>query len=165
MSEATQWRPTIIEQGDRIGATATLRPGAAAAVRDGDRLLLTKRSDNGQWCLPGGGVEPGERPAETAIREVLEETGLTIRVTGLLGVYSDPDLVVRYPDGDRVQIFAVCFWAEPVEGTAGVSDEVTEVGWFTASDADRLHIVATQQTIVEAAYALHPTPYYDAPLP
>jgi 8-oxo-dGTP pyrophosphatase MutT (NUDIX family) len=47
-------------------------------VLDGERLLLTKRSDNGQWCLPGGGIDPGERPAEAAEREVLEETGLTV---------------------------------------------------------------------------------------
>jgi hypothetical protein len=52
------------EFGERIGATARLRIGAAAAVMDGERLLLTRRSDNGEWCLPGGAVEPGERPAE-----------------------------------------------------------------------------------------------------
>jgi 8-oxo-dGTP pyrophosphatase MutT (NUDIX family) len=86
MDEAAQWGQTVIEHGDRIGVTADLRAGAAAAVRDGDRLLLTRRSDNGQWCLPGGGVDAGERPAEAAIREVREETGLTIRVTGLLVV-------------------------------------------------------------------------------
>ena len=164
MGETTQWRPTIIEHGERIGATADLRPGASAAVRDGDRLLLTRRSDNGQWCLPGGGVDPGERPAETAIREVYEETGLTIRVTDLLGVYSDPDLVVGYPDGNRVQIFAVCFWAEPLEGTAGLSDEVTEVGWFTAGEAAALDIVDTQRSILKAAYTSTTPPYFDDPL-
>jgi 8-oxo-dGTP pyrophosphatase MutT (NUDIX family) len=165
MGEATQWKPTIIEHGDRIGATASLRPGASAAVRDGDRLLLTRRSDNGQWCLPGGGVDAGERPAETAIREVREETGLTIKVTGLLGVYSDPDLVVRYPDGSRVQIFAICFWAEPVEGIAGLSDEVTDVGWFTAAEAAALDIVDTQRPVLATAYTLSATSYFDEPHP
>jgi len=140
------------EYGERIGATATLGIGAAVAVHDGDRLLLTRRSDNGEWCLPGGGMDAGERPAETAEREVLEETGLTVRVTELLGVYSDPDVIVVYPDGNRRQIVGVLFRAEQVEGTAGLSDEVTEVGWFTAEEAAGLTVIANHQPLLPTAY-------------
>jgi 8-oxo-dGTP pyrophosphatase MutT (NUDIX family) len=164
---AADWttrKQTTIEHGPRIGATARLRAGASAAVVDGDRVLLTRRSDNGQWCLPGGGMDPGERPAETVVREVFEETGLTVRVTGLLGVYADPDLVVNDPDGNRVQIVATCFWAEAVDGAAGRSDEVTEVGWFTADEADRLDIVDTQRGVVEVAFGRRPGPFYDEPV-
>jgi 8-oxo-dGTP pyrophosphatase MutT (NUDIX family) len=131
---------------------------------DADRLLLTRRSDNGEWCLPGGGVDAGERPAETAVREVYEETGLRIRVTGLLGVYSDPDVVVVYPDGNRAQIIANCFWAEAVDGEAGLSDEVTGVGWFTADEAAKLTVVPTQRGIVDTAFGLRPAPFYDEPV-
>lgn len=61
-----------ILNGDRIGATAALKIGAAAALLDctGARVLRTQRSDNGQWCLPGGGVEAGEREADACLREV-----------------------------------------------------------------------------------------------
>ncbi|MDX3000113.1 NUDIX domain-containing protein [Kribbella solani] len=97
-----------------------LRLGAVAAVLDGGRLLLTKRTDNGEWCLAGGAVEPGVRPAEAAEREAYEETGLSVRVTGLIGVYSNPDVLVVYPDGKRVQIVGVVFKAEVVAGEAGV---------------------------------------------
>jgi 8-oxo-dGTP pyrophosphatase MutT (NUDIX family) len=145
---------TTHEYGVRIGAGAVLRAGAAAAVLDGDRLLLTRRSDNGEWCLPGGGIDPGERPAETAEREVLEETGLRVRATGLLGVYSDPDVVVVYPDGNRVQILGVLFRAEVVEGTAGLSDEVTEVGWFTAEEAAELTVIANHRPLLPTAYGV-----------
>ncbi|WP_238157928.1 NUDIX domain-containing protein [Kribbella voronezhensis] len=156
-------KKTTHEYGDRIGATAVLRVGAAAAVLDGDRLLLTRRSDNGEWCLPGGGVDPGERPAETAQREVLEETGLTVRVTDLLGVYSDPDVVVSYPDGNRAQIVGILFRAEQVEGTAGLSDEVTEVGWFTAEEAAQLTLIANHVPLLPTAFGTD-RPYFNEPV-
>jgi len=151
------------EFGERIGTTARLRIGAAAAVLDGERLLLTRRSDNGEWCLPGGAVEPGERPAEAAERETLEETGLSVRVTGLLGVYSDPDVVVVYPDGNRVQVLGVVFRAEAVSGKAGCSAEVTESGWFTASEAARSTVVANHRALLPAAFGMTSTPYFDRP--
>jgi 8-oxo-dGTP pyrophosphatase MutT (NUDIX family) len=155
-------RQTTHEYGERIGATARLNIGATAAVLDGDRLLLTRRSDNGEWCLPGGGMDAGERPAETAVREVLEETGLVVRVTELLGVYSNPDVVVVYPDGNRIQVVGVLFRAEQVEGTAGLSDEVTEVGWFTAEEAAELTLIANHQPLLRTAYGLE-GPYFNRP--
>jgi 8-oxo-dGTP pyrophosphatase MutT (NUDIX family) len=151
------------EFGERIGATARLRIGAAAAVMDGERLLLTRRSDNGEWCLPGGAVEPGERPAEAAERETLEETGLSVRVTGLLGVYSDPDVVVVYPDGNRVQIIGVVFRAEAVGGEAGCSAEVAESGWFTAAGAAGLTVIANHRGLLPVAFGLRSAPYFDLP--
>ncbi|WP_432949282.1 NUDIX domain-containing protein [Kribbella sp. CA-253562] len=153
---------TTHEYGVRIGASAALRAGAAAAVLDGDRLLLTQRSDNGEWCLPGGGIDAGERPAETAEREVFEETGLRVRATDLLGVYSNPDIVVVYPDGNRVQILGVLFRAEVVEGTAGLSDEVTEVGWFTAAEAAELTVIANHRPLLPTAYGVDGV-YFDPP--
>ena len=129
-----------------------MRAGAAAAVMDGDRLLLTKRTDNGEWCMPGGAIDPGERPAEAAERETLEETGLVVRVTGLVGVYSNPDVVVVYPDGNRVQVLGVVFRAEAVSGEAGSSAEVSESGWFTADEAAALTVIAGHRPILPAVF-------------
>ena len=63
--------------GDRIGKDGQLRPGASAIIygESKEYVLLTRRSDNGRWCLPGGGMDPGESVAEACAREVLEETG------------------------------------------------------------------------------------------
>ncbi|MEP6984348.1 MAG: NUDIX domain-containing protein, partial [Chloroflexota bacterium] len=76
--------------GDRIGRTAELRTGCSAFILDpmGERVLLTRRTDNGRWCLPGGAMEAGESLAETCIREVREETGLEVRILRLVGIYS-----------------------------------------------------------------------------
>lgn len=144
-----------------MGATAELRLGASAAILDGDRLLLTRRSDNGEWCMPGGAVDAGETPAEAAVREVFEETGLTVKITALLAVHSDPDLVVVYPDGNRAQIAGVLFRAVVTDGVAGLSDEVTEVGWFTAAEAARLIVIPTQAPLLPLAFGTAPPPHFD----
>ena len=118
--------------GDRVGKTAVLAPGASAIIFDEARkkVLLTRRTDNGRWCLPGGGMDPGESAAETCVRETLEETGLEVRVTRLVGIYTSSDMIIEYADGNRVQPVAFSFEAEITGGELGLSDETTEFGYF-----------------------------------
>lgn len=65
-------------------------------------VLLILRADNGLWGIPGGSLELGEKMEETAVREVFEETGLTVGNIELLGVYSGKELNYIYPNGDEV---------------------------------------------------------------
>jgi hypothetical protein len=75
-----------------------LLPTAFAVVRNGlGRVLLVRRIDDGYWELSGGRAEVGESASTAVVREVAEEAGVTIRVTGLAGVYSDPGHVLAYP--------------------------------------------------------------------
>ena len=129
--------------GDRIGRTAQLRVGCSATIFDstGQRILLTRRTDNGRWCLPGGGMDPGESAAECCEREVWEETGLRVWVTRLLGVYSSPHRVATYADGNRWQFVSLNFAVEVVGGDLGLSDETTEVGWFTPAEIESLDLM------------------------
>lgn len=107
--------------------------GAGAGVRPGRELLLMRRSDNGYWGLPGGYVEAGESVSQAAAREVLEETGVQIRLGRLVGVYSEPDRqVIEYPDGRRIQAVNLCFEAFP-EGEPGAPTtphETLATGYF-----------------------------------
>ncbi len=64
--------------------------GFQVVIKDGDRVLLTKREDYEVWCLPGGGMEEGESFTEAAIRETKEETGLDVAISRLIGVYYRP---------------------------------------------------------------------------
>ncbi len=91
--------------GDRIGKRGVLRVGASSIIFDESRekVLLTKRTDNGRWCLPGGGMDPGESVEEACVREAYEETGLHVKVTRLVGVYTTPNLVIEYADGNVIQ--------------------------------------------------------------
>src|SRR5919197_2881901 len=105
-------------------------PAASAVVtNDVGEILLQRRSDNDLWALPGGTMDLGERIAETAVREVKEETGLTVEVTGIVGIYSDPAHVIAYTDGEVRQEFNICFTAKLLGGRLSKSEESTELRW------------------------------------
>src|SRR6476646_3680130 len=89
-------------------------PAAFAAVRNvAGEVLLVRRIDDGYWELPGGRIDVGESAAQAVIREVAEESGVAIALTGLSGVYSDPTHVLLDPDGTVHQQLALCFHATP----------------------------------------------------
>ncbi len=95
-------------------------------------ILLERRSDNGLWGLPGGAIEAGESVRQAALREIREETGLEIRITGLVGVYSEPaERIVTYPDnGDVAHLVDVALAAEVVSGKLTLSAESLELRFF-----------------------------------
>ena len=129
-------------QGERVARDATLRAGTSALIFDQGRtkVLLTRRADNGLWCLPGGGMDPGESAEETCIRETLEETGLHVRVTRLVGVYTSPNIMIRYADGNRTQPVTFSFEAEIVGGELGLSDETTAYGYYFVDNLDAIDL-------------------------
>src|SRR5881296_2190550 len=109
-----------------------VRPSVSAVIFGARRrLLLQHRSDGGQWGLPGGSLEIGESVTEGVIREVREETGLTVTVGRLVGVYSEPKLqVVRYPDGNVWHYVNVCFECAVRGGALATSDETLALDYF-----------------------------------
>jgi ADP-ribose pyrophosphatase YjhB (NUDIX family) len=133
---------TQVLYGPRLGKEGQIRLGCSAAILDEDRrILLTRRMDNGQWCLPGGRMESGESAAEACEREVFEETGLNVRVKRLVGVYSHPDQLVVYPDGKKAHIVALHFEAEITSGELGLSNETTDFGYFTLQQIEGLEML------------------------
>ena len=133
---------THILYGNRIGKQGELRLGCSAVLFDEKRekILLTRRADNGMWCLPGGATEAGESVAEGCEREVLEETGLRVRVIRLTGVYSDPHNVVVYPDGNQTHTVVLNFEVELLSGEPGLSNETTGVDWFPVREAAEMDL-------------------------
>jgi len=132
---------TQVLYGPGLGKEGMLRLGVSAILLDEDgKFLLTQRTDNGQWCLPGGAAESGETVAEACIREVFEETGLHVRVTRLVGVYSHPDQLVVYKDGNKAFIVAIHFEAEVMGGELGLSNETTGFGYFTVEEMQTLEM-------------------------
>lgn len=129
-------------------APGGLLPAAFAIVRDAaGRVLLVRRADDGNWELPGGRIDVGESAAAAVVREVAEEAGVAVRVTGVAGVYSDPGHVLAYPDGDVHQQLAVCFHAIGAGGGQPRPDglETVAAGWFETSDAGRLPMHPTMR--------------------
>ncbi|MEU1754011.1 NUDIX domain-containing protein [Micromonospora matsumotoense] len=129
-------------------------------VRDEQaRVLLIRRTDNGLWSLPGGGQEIGETVAETAVRETREETGISVEVVGMVGVYSDPGHVIEYSDGEVRQQFSLCFRAVPVSGTPTPSDESHEVRWVARDELAALDIHPSTLLRITHGYEERPEPY------
>ena len=146
---------TQVLYGPRLGREGKLRFGRSAVIFDetGSKVLLTRRTDNGLWCIPGGAMESGESVAEACEREVFEETGLKVRVTRLVGVYSNPDQLVIYPDGTKVHIVALGFEAQVIGGELSLSNETTDAGFFSFADMENMSIHAKHKERVEDAFS------------
>mgnify|MGYP001454228557 CR=1 FL=1 len=126
--------PYITRMRSHIGTGLLLLPSVSAVVCDpAGRILLLRRSDNGDWSLPAGMVDPGEQPADAVLREIFEETAVHAEIDRVAGVASHP---VVYPNGDRCEYLNVWFRCRAVKGEPCVNDdEAIDVGWL---DPDRL---------------------------
>jgi 8-oxo-dGTP pyrophosphatase MutT (NUDIX family) len=114
----------------KIGHDLLLLPAISAIIiNDRDEVLLHRSSDDGKWYTIGGAVEPGEDPADAAVREAKEETGLDVVPERIVGVYASPE--VEYPNKDLCVYIAIAFRCRPVGGTLHVADdESLEVAYF-----------------------------------
>jgi 8-oxo-dGTP pyrophosphatase MutT (NUDIX family) len=128
-----------------IGHELVLMPGAMIALqRDDQRILLTKRTDDGSWCLPAGAAEPGGSFARTAIDELAEETGIKVSEADLVpfGSLSEAEAhTVHYPNGDITHCFALLLLARTWEGDPSPNeDETTEARFVDfATPPEPLH--------------------------
>ena len=152
---------TVVELLEGVGSEVPLRPGrieglaargsvtaAEAFVLDGrQRLLLMRRSDTGQWAMPGGASEVGESSAATAVREVAEELGVDIEIDGLAGVY---DLrTIRAPNpGTWVQFVYVATLADP-GARPHVTAEAGDWRWFRFDEIDGLDLFNGHRTKID----------------
>ncbi|WP_329498767.1 NUDIX domain-containing protein [Kitasatospora herbaricolor] len=132
---------------------------SAVVTDDAGRILLQHRKDNGLYALPGGTMDLGESLPATAVREVREETGLDIEITGLVGTYTDPRHVIAYTDGEVRQQFNVCFTARVTGGVLTISDESTDLRFVAPEDLDALPVHHTQRLRLEHFLDRRSTPY------
>lgn len=130
----------------------SVKPGASTFVLRGGEVLLTRRVDNGSWTMPGGAMDPGESLSATAIRETLEETGITVELTGVAGIYTDPRHVIHYTSDDEVrQEFTVVYRARYSSGQPTPSSETSDVAWVPAEAIAALPMDRSQRMRIEWA--------------
>jgi 8-oxo-dGTP diphosphatase len=123
---------------EKIGTDLVLMPAVTALIfNDQQHVLLHRAATDGRWYTIGGAIDPGEDPADAAVREAFEETGLRVRPARIVGVYTDP--IVTYPNGDRVCYVSTCFLCEIIGGSLEPQDdESLELRYFPASELPEL---------------------------
>ncbi|QAY61149.1 NUDIX domain-containing protein [Microbacterium protaetiae] len=127
----------VLDLRKHIGHAPLPLVGVTAVVFRGDRVLLGRRADNGERQPVSGIVEPGEEPADAAVREVREEAGIVARATRLAWVHQMDR--VTYANGDAVDYLTLTFRCEWVSGEPHpVDGELTEVGWYAPTELDEL---------------------------
>lgn len=114
-----------------------IRPGVAMVIfNEKGEVLLQKRADVNLWGIPSGHVEPGETVKDAAVREILEETGLKVKILRLIGIYSEPNSqIFHYPDGRITHFVTCCFQAEVIGGNLTVCPpETLDLRYFSCDD-------------------------------
>lgn len=125
-------------------------PAATAIVANQEsEILLQHRVDNELWALPGGGMDVGETLGQTVVREVREETGLDVEPVGIVGIYSDPEHVIAYDDGEVRQEFSICFRTRLLGGDLSADSESTELRWVAPDALDALPMHPTMRLRID----------------
>jgi 8-oxo-dGTP pyrophosphatase MutT (NUDIX family) len=125
----------ILELRKLVGHRPLLMVGTATLIMDvKHRLLMMKRSDDGCWGLPGGGLELGEAVETAARREVREETGLELGKMRLFGIFSGPEFFYRYPNGDEIYGVMIVYLASDWHGDICLNNEHMEWCWFAVAE-------------------------------
>ena len=122
----------------KVGHEKILLVFAGGCVFDTDgKVLLQRRGDSKKWGFPGGAIELGETPEMAAVREVKEETGLDVRVSGLIGIYTDGDM--EYPNGDKAHSLCIVYSLEKIGGQLKCDDpETLELQYFELDEIPEL---------------------------
>ncbi len=142
-------RIDYIDDPDAPPANSVVPSVVAAVEDDSGRLLLIHKVDNDLWALPGGGHDVGESISDTVVREVKEETGYDVEVTGIVGTYTNPRHVMAYDDGEVRQQFSIAFTARLIGGEARTSSESKEVRWVEPADLAPLPMHPSMRQRVE----------------
>ena len=139
----------------------SIQPAVSAFVQNENGLILMiRRTDNDKYAIPGGQQEVGETLTETAVRETKEETGIDIEVTSLIGLYSNPNHIIAYDDGEVRQEFSICFKARPTGGKVKTSAESKEVEWVHLGKLDQLDIHPSIRLRISHALDNKISPYF-----
>src|SRR5690349_10716467 len=140
---------------DRIGNDVLEVPTVSVVVFDDrDRVLLVRHVEGNVWTTPGGMIEPYEIPADAAVRETFEETGLVVEPTRIVGVFGGAPCSGVYANGDKVSFVSTVFVAN-VTGGAMRPDgvETLETRWFARAELDAVPVRPHVMLYLDAAWA------------
>lgn len=147
---------------DKIGHDLFATTAVSISIFDEQgRLLLGRDAETGLWTLPGGAIDPNEHPADAAVRECFEETGLLTRPLRLIGVFGGPEFMILYPNGDLTYYTVVAFEAVIIGGAlAPDGDEIASLRFVDRAEWENLSISPSSRIISRQAFARDLAPYF-----
>jgi 8-oxo-dGTP pyrophosphatase MutT (NUDIX family) len=142
----------------KIGTTLLEVPTVSVLTFDEDRRIVMVRHVEGNvWTTPGGMVEPYETPADAAVREMWEETGLYVELTHIIGVFSGELCAETYANGDRIAWVSTVFGAKTIGGDLQPDgDETLEVRYVGRDELIHLPCKPHVDLFLKAAFAQRP---------
>jgi ADP-ribose pyrophosphatase YjhB (NUDIX family) len=152
----------VRELREKIGTTVLEVPSVSIVAFDtSDRVLLVRHVEGDNWTTPGGMIEPYELPADAAVREMWEETGLHVALTHVIGVFGGTLCSSTYANGDKVSWVSTVFAARPLGGTLRPDGEETlEVRYFSLEEVDSVRCKPHVRMVLEAACAKQRHAYF-----
>lgn len=146
----------------KIGTDLLLVPTVAVIIFDADdRALLVKDAGSGLWATLGGIMEPDETPADAAVREAYEETGVRVALQRIVGIFGGEGCTTTYANGDRTSWVATVFEGTIVGGELTPdNEEITDIRYFSAADLDDAECTAHVREFLDIAWRREPGPYF-----
>ena len=137
---------------EKVGHELLVLPSVAVIPRDdARRVLLVRIAETGHWAVIGGAVEPDESPEDAALREALEEAGVTVRLGRILAVLGGPQYRITYLNGDQTLYVSTVFDAQVVGGSPSPDgDETLAVEWWTLEALPYQEMSAFTQALLTA---------------
>lgn len=122
--------------------------GAVGIIRDGNKILLERRTDSDRWAFIGGGMQMQESLEQCVQREILEETGLETVSAQLINVFSYPYRIAEYPDGNIVRIVTALYSVEVKDFDSLIcSEESKELRFLDENEIENLKLAETHLDI------------------
>jgi 8-oxo-dGTP pyrophosphatase MutT (NUDIX family) len=140
-----------------------LQAASVLAFDEAGRVLLG-RGAQGLWATIGGSIEPGETPADAAVREFFEEAGALVSIERVLGVFGGPEFFGTYPNGDRIAWTSIAFEARIVSGELKPDRiELEALTWFPPAAIAALPMSPANRIVALGALVGRATPAYQPP--
>ena len=140
-----------------------LQAASVLAFDDAGRVLLG-RDATGHWSTIGGAIEPGETPADAAVREFWEEAGALVSIVRILGAFGGPEFFRAYPNGDRIAWTAIAFEARIIARRVAPDNiELDRLSWFAPQAVPGLPMRPANRIVTLQALAGRGAPVHHAP--
>jgi 8-oxo-dGTP pyrophosphatase MutT (NUDIX family) len=138
----------------KVGHDLLTATAVSISVFNSDgRILLVRHADKGSWVIPGGAIDPNETPADAAVRECWEETGLFVEPMRIIGIFGGPEFLTRYPNGDVTYYTTIAFEARKISGSCKADGvETLDVRYFTKDECEHLTLTPESRLIAQRAF-------------